>query len=75
MSRVPLNQEVEMGAMKNISMQIEEEFYNALEAGAITENDVASYIHQMRDDLVLENLDGIISDLYERFVNSERKVA
>lgn len=64
-----------MGAMKNISMQIEEEFYNALEAGAITENDVASYIHQMRDDLVLENLDGIISDLYERFVNSERKVA
>lgn len=36
---------------------------------------LASYKLQAKDETVLENLDGVISDLYERFVNSERKVA
>ena len=64
-----------MGKMKALYMEVEDEFYNALAQGAINESDVSMLIRYNRPDLdhVIDDLDGLVVDLYERYLNSEWK--
>ena len=64
-----------MGRMKELYMEVEDEFYNALAQGAICESDIALRIRYNRPDLdqVVENLDGLIVDLFDSYLNSEWK--